>query len=262
MHDTLSVASLWQEGIFETMRSEKRRIVALEEHLNRLFESAHSILLPLGTSRDALKRLLEKEVASKPFADASIRIAFVRDGKSSRIFLIVKEAKRYPASFYENGVAIRTSPTRRNAVFSVDAQIKTKEFLNGLLSTLDGASSREEAFEEIYLDAHGYVTEGKISNIFFAKDKCLVTPPLFLGVLRGITRDQTLREAKRIGISVHEEPFTRSNLYGAEEVFLTNTSMGAMPVVSVDKRLIGNGKTGPVTQKFIRLFRPRKGNDA
>ncbi len=262
MHDALPVASLWQDGIFETMRSERKRIIALEEHVNRLFESAHSISLSLGTSRDALKRLLEKEVASRLFADATIRITFVREGRSSRLFLIVKEAKQYPISCYEKGVAIRTSPTRRNAIFSVDAQMKTREFLNGILSTLDGASSQEDAFEEIYLDASGYVTEGRISNIFFAKEKRLFTPPLFLGVLRGITRDQTIQAAKRIGVSVHEEPFTRFNLYGAEEVFLTNTSMGAMPVVSVDKRVIGDGKIGPVTQKFIQIFRSRKGNNA
>jgi len=259
MPEGFSPSFLWKEGIFETMRSEKRKIVALEEHVNRLFESAHSLSLPLGHSRNSLKRFLEKEVASTPYPDAYVRIAFVREEERSRLFLIVKEAKRYPSSFYEKGISIRTSPTRRNAIFAMDAQMKAKEYLNGLLSTLDGQSSKG-SLEEIYLDSGGYVTEGRISNIFMVKGRALFTPPPFLGVLRGITRDQVIREAKRLKLVVQEEPFTRFNLYGAEEVFLTNTSMGAMPVVSVDERLIGDGHVGEVTKKMIQVFRQRKGD--
>ena len=259
MHEALPAELLWEGGIFETMRSERRKIVALEEHLDRLFESAHSMGLSLGTSRKELKRFLEKEAASKPYPDAYMRVAFTREGKKSRLFLIVKEGKRYPASSYEKGISLRTSPTRRNTVSALDAQMKSKEFLNGLFSVLDGLSSKENAFEEIYLDAGGYVTEGRISNIFLVKDGILVTPPLFLGVLRGITRDQVIREAKRTGTALHEEPFTRFNLYGADEVFLTNTSMGVMPVVSVDERGIGDRRVGPVTKKMIQRLSTKKG---
>ena len=257
MSEGFSPSLLWKEGIFETMRSEKRKIVALEEHLGRLFESAHSIGLPIGHSRHSLKRFLEKEVASKPYPDATVRIAFVREGETSRLFLIVKEAKRYPTSFYEKGISIRTSPTRRNSISAMDAQMKVKEYLNGLLSTLDGQSSGAP-FEEIYLDSGGYVTEGRISNIFMVKGGVLLTPPPFLGVLRGITRDQAIREAKRLRLVVQEEPFTRFNLYGADEVFLTNTSMGAMPVTSIDERIIGDGHVGEVTKKMIQTLRHRK----
>ena len=257
MSEGFSPSLLWKEGIFETMRSEKRKIVALEEHVNRLFESAHSIGLPLGHSRRSLKRFLEKEVTSRPYPDAYVRIAFVREGEESRLFLMVKEAKRYPTSFYEKGISIRTSPTRRNSIFAMDAQMKVKEYLNGLLSTLDGHSSGG-SFEEIYLDSEGYVTEGRISNIFMVKEGSLLTPPFFLGVLRGITRDQVIVEAKRLKLMVREEPFTRFNLYGADEVFLTNTSMGAMPVASVDERVIGDGRVGEVTKKMLQFFRHRK----
>lgn len=252
------VTTLWEDGIFETLRSENRRIVALEEHLDRLFESAHTVGLPLAYSRRALGRFLKKEVASKPYPDAYVRITFLREGKRSRLFVIVKEAKRYPLSYYEKGVSIRTNPTRRNAVFAIDAQMKVKEYLNGLLATLDGQDG-SGAFEEIYLDGQGVVTEGRISNIFLVKEGNLYTPPTHLGVLRGITRDQAITEARRWGLEVHEEPFTRFNLYGADEIFLTNTSMGAMPVVVLDGRKISDGKVGPVTTKMIKALAPLKG---
>ena len=258
MRHDFPTASLWQEGIFETMRSEKRKIVALEQHLDRLFASAHSIALSLGPSRGTLKRLLEKEIASKSYPNASIRIAFLREGKKSRFFLIVKEAKRYPPSLYEKGVSIQTSPTRRNAISAMDAQIKGRDCLNGLLSTLDGREG--EAVEEIYLDSRGYVTEGRISNIFMVKDGVLFTPPTFLGVLRGITRDQVIQEARGLHVSVREEPFTRFNLYGADGVFLTNTSMGVMPVVSVDGRKIGDGKVERMTTQLMKVFKVKKGS--
>lgn len=258
MRNDFPVTSLWQEGIFETMRSEKRKIVALEQHLDRLFESAHSIGLSLGHSRTRLKRLLEKEIASTSYPDATLRIAFLREGRKSRLFWIVKEAKRYPASLYKKGVSIRTSPVRRNAVSALDAQIKVKDYLNGLLATLDAGGG--DSFEEIYLDAEGYITEGRISNIFMVKDEILFTPPTFLGVLRGITRDQTIREAKGLPVSVHEEPFTRFNLYGADEAFLTNTSMGVMPVVSVDGRKIGNEKVGGMTERLMNALRAQEGS--
>lgn len=257
MPDTLPCSFLWEDGIFETMRSEGKKIVALDLHLNRLFESAHSLGLSLGYTKQTLKRLLNREVALRPYPDASLRIAFIREGKTSRLFLIVKEITRYRLDFYERGVSVRTSPTRRNLISSLDAQMKVRDYLNGLLSTLDEPSPGK-TIEEIYLDSQGYVTEGRISNIFMVKEGTLFTPPVFLGVLRGITRDQAIAEARRLKIAVLEEPFTRCNLYGADEVFLTNTSMGAMPVTSVDGRPIGEGKVGSLTKKMIRSLRPRR----
>ncbi len=237
------------EGIFETLRSEKRKIVALGEHLDRLFDSARTLDFSIGRSRVQLKRLLEKEISSKPYPNALIRLAFLKEGKRARLFLIVKEAKRYPLSYYERGVAVRTSATRRNVISALDAQLKVKDYTNGLLATIDSLTL-PEALEEIYLDARGYVTEGRIANLFMVKGGELWTPPSSLGILRGITRDQTLRRSRELRIPVREEPFTRTQLYGADEAFLTNTSMGIMPVASVDRRVIGNGKVGPITKKL------------
>lgn len=267
--ERFSPACLWQVGIFETLRSEKRKIVALEEHLDRLLESAHASGLSFGHSRSSLRRLLVQEASSAPTPAATLRVAIFREGGASapsagrgkgkgQLSLIVKEAKRYPHVFYEKGVSIRTSPTRRNAVASVDAQLKVRDFLNGVLATLD-SDPRGESFEEIYLNADGYVTEGRISNIFLVREGTVITPPTHLGVLRGITRDQVVREAARMKIPVREEPFTRVALYTAEEVFLTNTSMGVMPVVSVDGRTIGDGKTGSFAKRLLKALRSREG---
>ncbi|MBI4437153.1 MAG: aminotransferase class IV [Candidatus Omnitrophica bacterium] len=251
---------LWEDGVFETLRSHRRQLVAMDEHLDRLFESSRSLQLSLGLSREEIRLRLRRELASKPYPDAYVRMAFLREGKGSRFFLIVKEAKRHPSSFYERGVSVRTAPTRRNALLALDGQMKVKEFMNGILSTLDGLFL-EGPFEEIYLDSEGYVTEGKISNIFFVKGGSLFTPPPFLGVLRGITRGQVIEKAHERRIAVQEEPFTRFNLYGADEIFLTNTSMGVMPVVSIDGRMVGRGKVGEFTRKMIQTLKAEKGRE-
>ncbi|MFH1858390.1 MAG: aminotransferase class IV [Candidatus Omnitrophota bacterium] len=264
MPEGFSPASLLQDGIFETLRSENRVIVALEEHLERLFESAHALRLSLGYSRNELKKLLKCEVRSKPYPDAYVRIAFLREGDlmaegKVQLFLIVKEAKRYPSSYYQKGVSIRTSSTRRNLVRALDAQAKVSDYVNGLLATVDRPLP-DEAFEEIYLDDEGRVTEGRVSNLFMMKEGVLFTSPLFLGVLKGVTRGQVLTEAQKLKIPVREEPFTRTNLYGSDEVFLTNTSMRVMPVVSVDGRIIGNGTVGKTTKTLMKSLLSRKGD--
>jgi len=254
----LPVTLLWEDGVFETLRSDRRQLIAIDDHLDRLFESSRSLQLSLGLSRSEIRDRLRRELTSKPYPNATVRIAFLRDGRTSRFFVIVKEAKRYPSSFYEKGVSVRTAPTRRNALFAIDGQMKVKEFLNGILSTLDGLSL-EDSFEEIYLDSDGFITEGRISNIFFMKGEALFTPPPFLGVLKGITRGQVMAEAHRWHLAVQEEPFTRFNLYGADEIFLTNTSIGAIPVVSVDGRVVGEGKVGERTRKMIQALKRQKG---
>ncbi len=260
MLSSLPASFLWEDGVFETLRSEHRRVMDLDAHLDRLFESAHSIQLSLP-SREEIKETLRREMKASPHPEAYVRLAFLRDRKRSRLFLIVQPAKRYPASLYEKGVTIRTSPTRRSAPSALDGQIKTKEFLNGLFATLDGLSS-PGMFEEIYLDSDGYVTEGRTSNIFLKKGDACLTPPGFLGVLKGITRQQVIREAGRLGSPAREEIFTRFNLYSAEEVFLTNTSMGVLPVVSIDGRTIGDGRVGAFTKKMIQSIPRRKIHDA
>ena len=102
---------------------------------------------------------------------------------------------------------------------------------------------------------HGYVTEGTVSNLFFIQGKELVTAPAWAGILEGVTRSRVIRAARRMGVAVKEVPFTRHDLFNAEEAFLTNVLMGILPVRQVDGRRIGEKTPGPVTRKLMRALR-------
>ncbi|MCX8038927.1 MAG: aminotransferase class IV, partial [Candidatus Sumerlaeia bacterium] len=98
-------------------------------------------------------------------------------------------------------------------------------------------------------------------NVFLVKKGALVTPPIYLGALRGITRDVVMEIAREEGIEVREQPFTRFDVFDADELFLTGTAAEVVPVVNVDKRPIGTGKPGPVTKRLIQKFRARTATD-
>ncbi|KPK42229.1 MAG: hypothetical protein AMJ78_03180 [Omnitrophica WOR_2 bacterium SM23_29] len=243
-------------GVFETMRAYNGRMFMLEEHITRLLESSKTSGIKISLRRDALKAMLKSALKKKGYKDAYIRFAVYADkfGRA-KYHIVVKEAKIYPKTFYTKGVCVVTAATRRSAVESQNPKIKSSCFLNGILAKIEGL----EHFESIMLNRKGLITEGSVSNIFIVKDRKIFTPPTHLGVLCGITRNVVLRLAKKKGIGVYENPFTRHELFNADECFLTNTSMEVMPVVNCDGRKIGNGKPGLVTNmlkdEFIKMLK-------
>ena len=105
------------------------------------------------------------------------------------------------------------------------------------------------------LDRHGFVTEGSGDNVFIYRQGELRTPPAYLGILEGVTREVVMELARQDKIPVQEVPFTRHDVYVCEECFLTGTAAEIIPVVEVDGRVIGDGSPGPVTGRLMKRFR-------
>ena len=103
--------------------------------------------------------------------------------------------------------------------------------------------------------ASGYVAECTGDNIFIVKDNSLVTPPAYLGILKGITRAAAMDIGKKLGLDVKEEVLTRHNIFTADECFLTGTAAEIVPVVSIEKRIVGSGKPGKTTLKIMKKFK-------
>ncbi|MFH1778977.1 MAG: aminotransferase class IV [Candidatus Omnitrophota bacterium] len=239
-------------GVFETMRAYNGKPFMLDEHINRLLESSKTSGIKISLTSDELKRMVNSALKRKGYKDAYIRFAVDADEDGKIKFnIIVKETKTYPKGFYVNGVSVVTAATRRNPVESQNPKVKSSCFLNGISAKLEGLRH----FESIMLDSKGLVTEGTISNIFIVKGCAIFTPPTYLGVLDGITRTVILKLAKKKGIKTYEVPFTRHELFNADECFLTNTSMEIMPVVNCDGRKIGSGRPGPITNMLRQEFR-------
>ncbi|MBI4372538.1 MAG: aminotransferase class IV [Candidatus Omnitrophica bacterium] len=232
--------------VFESLRSYNGTIFRLEEHLERLFDSARTIGLKLPKTRLEIKNELISTLASQSKQDA-----FLRLGVDERdTYLVVSERKR-PEWIYEKGVDLKTAVTRRNFAKAEPTEPKTSAFFNNVLAELEKMSTR--FFDTIFLDSSGYITEGTIWNLFMLRGRELLTPQT--GILNGVTRQFVMECAAREDVPVSETHLTRHDFWNADEAFMTNTSGEIVPIRSLDGRQIGRQVPGHVTKTLMTRFR-------
>ena len=257
---------LYGDGIYETIRSYGPRIFMPNEHLSRLFRSAAEIGLtipiPVKKWEDILHEAMIRNDVGTGLQDAYLRITVSRGAGdigldpalcSSPTVVVMAKPLVPPAShLYEMGVNVIVASTRRNLPSALSPQIKTTNFLNNIQAKREAVAAG--AFDSILLNWEQHLTECTISNLFFVTDNTLRTPALECGLLEGITRMIVIRLAGELHVHVEEGSYTVDQLYRADECFLTNTSMEIMPVTSVDRRPVGDGKPGPLTLKLRERF--------
>ena len=254
---------LYGDGIFEGIRAYHGRVFKLEEHLRRLYESAKSIQLNIGISKDEMQEIVLETLRKNSLKDAYIRLVVSRGKgdlgldpvKCSRaaIFCIAAQIKIFEVKMYEQGLEAKTVAIRRNNLDSLSPRIKSLNYLNNILARIEATAAG--AVEGIMLNQDGYVAEGTSDNIFIFRKGVLITPPLSAGLLEGITRGSVLELASKVGIEAKEELFTRHDLYTSEECFLTGTAAELIPVIKVDGREIGAGVPGEAYKKLLVAFR-------
>lgn len=260
---------LYGDGVFEGIRSYNRLIFKLNEHIDRLYESAHTIMLTIPISKMEMIDAIVRTLKANNLNDAYIRVVVTRgEGDlgldprkchSPTIFIITDEIKLYSKELYENGLEIITVPTQRNSPEAISPRVKSLNYLNNILAKIEAINSGVE--EAIMLNSQGYVAECTGDNIFLIKDGRLMTPPPYAGILKGITRDCVLGLAKDNKIPVAEELLTRHDLFNADESFLTGTAAEIIPVIKIDGRVVGNGKPGKITSTLRKGFRNITKND-
>lgn len=241
-------------GCFETMRAYGGRIFRLDAHLDRLHASAQDLGVTLPWDRREGVRQLQRALVSSALKEAVVRIALLPqpDGRTTPS-IVVQPAILPPASAYRRGIALAVVPTRKYPVSTIDNQAKYSARLASVMAVAD--AQLRGADEALWMDALGYVTESTASNFGIVRDRTIVTPPCWLGLLAGITRDILCELAQSLRIPLHELPLTRHDVYNADEAFLTSTLKEILPVTTVDGRRIGTGKPGPMTQRLHRAFR-------
>lgn len=254
---------LYGDGIFEGLRVYSGNIFKCREHLIRLYESAKSIMLDIPMTIEEIEDAVVETVRINQLHDAYIRLVVSR-GKGdlgldpfscslAEVIIIVDQVRLFPPELYEKGLEIVTVPTRRNTPDALNPKIKSLNYLNNVLVKIE--ARRAGVLEALMLNHEGYVCEGSGDNIFLVKNGRLLTPPGYLGTLEGITRAMVIDLAKEKGYEVAEVPFTRHDVYVADECFLTGTAAEVIPVVSLDSRVISQGTPGPITQEMIAGFR-------
>ncbi len=254
---------LYGDGVFEGIRFYNRRVFRLEEHIRRLFDSARAIVLEIPWTPEEVTRFVVETVAANGLDDGYVRLVVTRGTgtmglspylcKRASMFIIASTISLYPAEHYENGLSVITSATRRPTPGALMPQVKSLNYLNNVMAKVEAVQAG--ALEAVMLNEQGYVAECTGDNIFILRDGVLHTPQVSDGALDGITRRVILELADQLGIPKVERSLTRYDLFVADEFFLTGTAAEVIPVVSLDRRVIGDGTPGPLTKRFIAAFK-------
>ncbi|MDR5695441.1 MAG: branched-chain-amino-acid transaminase [Armatimonadota bacterium] len=254
---------LYGDGVFEGIRVYNGRIFRLEQHIDRLYESAQTIMLEIPLSKEEMKQAIVETVRRNGLRDAYIRPIVSRGvgdlGLDPRkcgrptVVIIVDHIQLYPKEAYEKGLRTITASTRKIPPHCLNPRVKSLNYLGNIMARIEANLAGVE--EAIMLTIDGYVAECSADNIFIAKDGTVITPPPHLGILKGVTRDAVLELCGKLDIPAFERVFTLHDVYTADECFLTGTGAEIAPVVVVDGRRIGDGKPGPITNRLLAGFR-------
>lgn len=254
---------LYGDAIFETLRTYNGRVFKLIEHLDRLQRSADlsGIDIPLTGAQveRAIVELLEREPAGR---DVMVRITVSRGvgGRGlyptkpvrSTVVIQLREIPDYSAATFSIGWKVIIAKTRRNNPSAINPQIKATNFLNNILAKKEAIEAGAD--EALMLNQKGFIAESTVSNFFMVKAGQLRTPPVSDGILPGITRETIMGLAGDAGVPVWERSVEIEAAKAADEAFLTLTSAGVIPVVSIDGRPVGDGRPGRITHQLLRMY--------
>lgn len=254
---------LYGDGVFEGIRAYNGKVFKLYEHIERLYESAKSIALEIPISRDKLVKDILSAVRKNKLKDAYIRVIVTRGVgtlgldpfmcKNPQVIIIADKISLYPKKMYRQGMEVISVATLRNKAEALNPRIKSLNYLNNILAKIEAINAGY--IEAIMFNSFGFISECTGDNIFIVKKDVVFTPSLYMGVLRGITRDTVIEIAENMGYAVKQIVLNRHDIYNADECFLTGTAAEIIPVIKVDGRIIGDGKPGETMLKLTRAFK-------
>ena len=254
---------LYGDGIFEGIRFYNDRVTCLEEHIDRLFDSAKAIHLEIPSTREEVGNTVIETIKRNQLHDGYVRLVVTRGTgglglspyrcEKASIIVIASTISLYPQEKYEKGLILSTCATRRPTHDSLSPSVKSLNYLSNVMAKVEALASGAE--EGVMLNTEGYVAECTGDNIFVVKDDVILTPTVASGSLNGITRRVVIDLAIKANFELKEIQMSRYDMYTADELFLTGTAAEVVPVAQYDKRIIGEGKPGPVTRQLIADYR-------
>lgn len=251
------------DSVWEGLRVYKKKIFKLEEHLDRISDSAKALAFENVPSRDEIKEAIYKTlIRNGMFDNAHIRLSLTRGKKVTSgmspalnlygCTLIVLAEWKPPVYDNERGIVLVTATTRRNSPNSLDSKIHHNNLLNNILAKVEGNNANAD--DAIMLDKDGFVSETNATNIFIVKKGRVLTPHADY-CLPGITRATVMDLVVKEHFILEERRISLSEVHTADEVWTTGTMGELSPVVKVDGRIIGDGKVGPVTRKLQAIYK-------
>lgn len=249
---------LYGAGLFETMRSYNGVVFCLKDHLDRLFFSATRLGIAHTYDKKYITDAIYNLLKANKLTEARLRLTLTSGSISANqeqpeptLLIAATKLQPYLAQYYKKGVLVVLCPFRQNPTDPTCGH-KTISYFSRMIALQ--LAHQKKAAEALWFTTDGRLAEGCISNVFLVKDSKLFTPPLETPVLAGVARKAVCQIALKNSIDLIEKDLTIDDLLSADEIFLTNVIMQIMPISSVEKHSVGNGKVGPVTQKLMKYF--------
>lgn len=256
---------LFGEGLFETLRSYKKKVPFLDKHLARMEWGATFINIPFVHPKE-IEKSIYQILETSQYDQARIKIVLTgmnaqtskpqlpTEDMAVNCVIICEKFVPLDDEDYDEGVELCVLHSIKNDPAPA-ANLKSTSWLTKMVARRE--LSEKSAFDGILLDALGNVTETTSGNIFWVKNKVLYTPPVSLGLLPGITRQVIIDLAKEAGIDFKEKMIQPDELMSANEVFMTNSTCEVLPVTVIDVAAIGDGVVGPVTTDLAVAYQER-----
>ncbi len=257
------------DGVWEGLRVQAGRLAFLDQHLDRLYAGAKAIDMDIGLSRDALTRALYETLDANAMTDdAHIRLMLTRGVKQTpyqdprmtigaATIVIIPEYKTPKPETLQRGIRLFTVHVRRGAPDVLDPALNSHSKLNCITACIQ--ATKAGADEALMLDPHGFVATCNSTHFFIVR-KGEVWTSSGLYCLAGITRANMLRICRANGIPCVEKSFSLTDVYSADEAFVTGTFAGVAPVTEIDGRRISDGR-GPMVERLQNLYRQLVADD-
>lgn len=251
------------DAVWEGMRVYNSRVFKLDQHMDRLEESARALNIALPRDREYIEAAIYKSLDANGFAaDTHIRLMVTRGRRSTsgmnpatapeRGFLVIIPEHK-PVEVEPAPLTLRTASVRRPQPHVLPATLHHSNQLNSIVARLE-VQDIPGVDAALMLDEFGYVAEVDNANVFFVSGRTIATP-FGTACLRGITRQTVMELASEAGYRAVEQQFALHDLYTADEVFVTGTQCELAPVTLIDGRQIGSGKPGPVWRDLLTRYR-------
>src|SRR3954452_12275218 len=266
-------------GVFTTMRSYGGRVFRLDLHLRRLRDSCEELFIPLQYKDDVLVRAADELLSRDGLSDARLRLTVTRGTSTpdplhgNRLeptaFLTAEPLEPYPREYYERGLTAVLLDEQKLNPYDLQAGHKTLHYFSRLAALRE--ANRRGAGEALWFNVHNFLQSGSITNVFLVQAGVLLTPPTpqelrddkalaanvpypRSNVLPGVTRAVVIDLAEKAGVTLRLQAIDVNQLLSADEVFVTNSIMGVMPVCRLERHAIGADKPGAVTTKLAAAY--------
>lgn len=253
---------LYGDGVFEGIRFYNDRVFRLDEHIDRLYDSAKAIHLQIPITPGEMIEAVLDTIRANDLHDGYVRLIVTRGVgglglspyrcKKASIIVIASTIALYDPEVYQKGLRLVTCATRRPTHYTLSPAVKSLNYLSNVMAKIEAIAANGD--EGVMLNTAGYVAECTGDNIFLVKKGIVYTPPVHAGALNGITRKAVIELVAERGLALVETEMSRYELYTADELFLTGTAAEVVPVRIYDERVIGDGDPGPITRELMADF--------